>query len=57
MAELLQIGGSTINRVTANITLTRCTPFLKDGVPSFQFVVRGGLLAALPDPYLEKSFE
>lgn len=55
MPESLYIGGTLIDRVASNITLIHCTPWGKDTIPSLTFAQRGVALAALPDPYLNKT--
>lgn len=53
--ESLVIDGSTINRTSANITITRMTPHIRGGIPEFHFARRGIALASPPDPYVTKS--
>jgi hypothetical protein len=55
MAESLVINSVTLNRTTANVTISRCTPWVKDGYPIFTFARRGIALQALPDPYVGKT--
>jgi hypothetical protein len=49
------VGGSDHDLVTNGVDLTRWVPYLKDGVPILEWVVRGGPLIVKPDPYLGKS--
>lgn len=55
MAESLIIGGVTINRVTSNISIIRCSPWSKDGMPTFTFT-RRGIALETTDPHVGKSF-
>jgi hypothetical protein len=50
----LTIGGSAVS-IPGTVTLDRLVAYVKGGIPSLSFSVRGGPLVGLPDPYLGKT--
>lgn len=55
MAETFTINGSSVDRAATDITISRCTPFSRGGVPSLTFARRGITRAAYPDTYADKA--
>lgn len=52
----IKIGGSSVN-IPGDLVPDRWVVFVRGGIPSLSFSVRGGPLVGLPDPYLGKTIE
>ena len=53
----LVVDGSDVDMAATRLYPIRWQPYLRDGVPWLELMIRGGALAALPDPYLNRSVE
>lgn len=54
MSTVVTIGGSVV-AIPRTVVAARLVPYVKGGVGSFAFSVRGAKLGTLPDPYLGKD--
>jgi hypothetical protein len=55
MPEAFYVGGVLVNRVLSGVSITRVETFRAGGTPAMTFARRGVKLAALPDPYANKT--
>jgi hypothetical protein len=51
MSDVLSINGSPVNLATYNMTIDRCSPLIKGGIPELDFSRLLGPLPTLPDPF------
>ena len=54
-SDYLTINGSQVNLTTYDAAITRCTPFIRGGIPELGFERILGKLTTLPDPWSGQS--